>query len=51
LKVTGSRSCPDFWGDPPSIAVKSKLNSLSFSRSSFFSSTNSTLLLSTARTK
>uniref|UniRef100_A0A3B3UX53 Uncharacterized protein n=1 Tax=Poecilia latipinna TaxID=48699 RepID=A0A3B3UX53_9TELE len=49
LKVTGSRSCPDFCGDPPSIAVRSKLISFCFSRSSLFSRANSTLLFSTAR--
>uniref|UniRef100_A0A3P8T7Q3 Uncharacterized protein n=1 Tax=Amphiprion percula TaxID=161767 RepID=A0A3P8T7Q3_AMPPE len=50
LEVTGPRTCPDL-GDPPSRAVRSKFSSFCFSRSSLFSSTSSTLLLSIARMK
>uniref|UniRef100_A0A3P8V5C3 Uncharacterized protein n=1 Tax=Cynoglossus semilaevis TaxID=244447 RepID=A0A3P8V5C3_CYNSE len=44
LKVTGSRTCPDFCGLPPSTAnnVNSKL--CSFSRSSSLSKTKSMIL-------
>uniref|UniRef100_A0A3Q2YZE4 Uncharacterized protein n=1 Tax=Hippocampus comes TaxID=109280 RepID=A0A3Q2YZE4_HIPCM len=51
LKVTGSGTCPDICGEPPSKAVRSKFISLCFSRSNLFSKTSSTLLLSTERIK
>uniref|UniRef100_A0A3Q2VQ05 Uncharacterized protein n=1 Tax=Haplochromis burtoni TaxID=8153 RepID=A0A3Q2VQ05_HAPBU len=45
LKVTGSRTCPDFRGEPPSMAVSSNFISCFSSRSNSVSKTSSPYLL------